>query len=77
MVMWEMEVFVLVRKNNYLEYVNYLFCLDVDECLSDSPPCSANATCENTIGGFNCYCNSGYTGNGSYCIGKQHWYVNR
>ena len=26
--------------------------------------CDANATCANTVGGFTCSCNSGFTGDG-------------
>ncbi len=32
--------------------------------------CDINATCDNTIGSFDCMCNPGYTGNGTICDGK-------
>ena len=44
---------------------------DVNECsvmtLND---CDINATCADTIGGFFCACDIGYTGNGTYCEGS-------
>ena len=32
-------------------------CLDIDECLQSSPPCSHQ--CENTPGGYRCLCPDG------------------
>ncbi len=45
-----------------------LVCTDIDEC--EMSPCGINADCINTIGGHNCTCHLGYSGNGSVCIGK-------
>jgi len=42
---------------------------DDDECLMGTHNCNANANCTNTIGSFNCTCNSGYSGNGVSCSG--------
>ena len=43
---------------------------DVDECTSNTANlCNPNATCNNTIGGYNCICNPGFTGNGTTCLG--------
>lgn len=39
-------------------------CLDRVECDEVSFPCHANATCVNTIGGFECMCFGGLVGNG-------------
>ena len=36
----------------------------IDECARSTATCDANASCNNTIGGYNCTCNSGYEGNG-------------
>ena len=41
---------------------------DLNECLS--VPCDPNADCTNTIGAFECACQSGYTGTGLVCEGK-------
>ncbi|TNF37036.1 MAG: hypothetical protein EP329_04155, partial [Deltaproteobacteria bacterium] len=40
---------------------------DVDECTVGSDNCDVNATCTNTVGGFTCACDSGYTGDGVTC----------
>ena len=48
----------------------YSFILDIDECSTGMNNCSSNATCDNTQGGFNCSCNSGYQGDGITCQSK-------
>jgi len=45
--------------------------LDVNECENGSANCSVDATCTNTVPGFNCTCNPGYQGDGFSCEGKQ------
>ena len=45
-----------------------IFLLDINECLID--PCHVNGICNNTNGGFNCICRTGFSGNGFQCIGK-------
>ena len=43
---------------------------DVNEC-TDLSTCHHNATCTNTIGSFECSCNSGFSGDGTIdCDGK-------
>lgn len=44
-----------------------MMCMDIDECSDETDDCDANASCENTVGSYNCICNSGYTGNGFTC----------
>ena len=46
-----------------------LLFLDIDECLSN--PCNPNASCSDNQGSYDCQCNSGYSGNGFTCTGKQ------
>ncbi len=41
----------------------------MDECHTTNA-CDSNADCSDVIGGFECTCRSGYTGNGTYCQGK-------
>ena len=47
---------------------------DIDECATNTHSCDANAYCNNTIGSFNCTCNPGYNGTGTYCNGKYYLY---
>ena len=46
------------------------FILDIDECTDGVDDCDTNANCDNTVGSFNCTCNSGYAVNGVTCTGK-------
>lgn len=51
-------------------------CNDVNECKPNKQGqlfsnCNTYATCKNTIGGFSCTCNTGYTGDGVTCVKKQ------
>ncbi|OXB53624.1 hypothetical protein ASZ78_005215, partial [Callipepla squamata] len=41
-----------------------------DECVTNQHNCDENALCFNTVGGHNCVCKLGYTGNGTVC--KEH-----
>ena len=43
---------------------------DINECNVETHDCDLNAECTNIVGGFTCTCNSGFTGNGSICTGK-------
>ncbi|XP_053111320.1 protein kinase C-binding protein NELL2 isoform X7 [Hemicordylus capensis] len=42
-------------------------CKEHDECLTNQQNCDENALCFNTVGGHNCVCKPGYTGNGTVC----------
>ena len=47
------------------------FCLsDTNECNEVPGPCSENAICTNTDGGYSCACNAGFEGNGVLCEGR-------
>ena len=45
---------------------------DIDECVKSS--CHAMADCINFIGGFECKCRDGFTGDGYQCEGKRSQY---
>ena len=40
-------------------------CKDVDECFEGSAVCYGQSTCNNTVGGYGCPCDSGYSGDGT------------
>ena len=44
-----------------------LLCLDIDECELGFDDCNENATCTDTVGSFDCFCNSGLEGDGVNC----------
>ena len=43
--------------------------VDIDECATNKDNCDDNAQCDNTVGGFTCRCNTGYSGDGVTCAG--------
>ena len=45
--------------------------IDIDECATGADNCDSDATCSNTPGSFTCTCNSGYSGGGTSCTGKE------
>ena len=52
----------------------YRVFLDINECTGGTDNCSANAACSNTVGAFDCICNSGFTdtlGDGTQCDGNK------
>lgn len=44
--------------------------LDINECYTLANNCSLLAKCEDTVGGFNCTCRSGFSGDGYTCTSK-------
>ena len=52
------------------QHSNFIFFwIDINECLED--PCHSNATCHNTEGSYVCWCDAGFTGNGTSCTSMQ------
>ena len=41
--------------------------MNIDECVENTNDCDENAYCIDTIGSFECLCNSGFTGSGQVC----------
>ena len=54
----------------YSAYMSLLTESDVNECTEGTHTCHAQAYCTDTVGGYSCTCNSGYTGSGEECSGK-------
>ncbi|MCA9516967.1 MAG: carboxypeptidase regulatory-like domain-containing protein, partial [Myxococcales bacterium] len=42
--------------------------VDVDECADGVAMCGAHASCENTVGSFDCVCDDGWEGDGATCV---------
>ena len=59
--------------------IDVLICLfspDEDECTDGTADCHATlASCNNTLGGYECDCLEGYDGDGVDCGGKS-WIIN-
>ena len=43
---------------------------DADECAGDFNDCHDNATCEDLVGSYRCYCDPGFSGDGTSCSGE-------
>jgi len=43
--------------------------VDIPECVRGLDECDTNATCINTVGSYDCMCNTGFTGSGFMCTG--------
>ncbi len=46
----------------------YTIDVSIDECASGLDTCDPNATCTDTLAGFECACPSGFSGDGSFCM---------
>ena len=47
--------------------------VDIHECLRNEHNCHEDASCNNTKGSWDCFCNRGYEGNGTHCQGTLHF----
>ena len=52
--------------------MTFLSCVDINECSSNQHTCHRDAKCINTVPGYQCHCNLGYTSleDGRICEGK-------
>ena len=65
--MVSLTVQVSVHRMSLLLVFTLLIVSDVNECEIGSDNCDENAECTDTTGSFNCSCNFGYSGNGTFC----------
>ena len=49
-----------------------LLSIDINECELETDNCHINADCTDTIGSFECTCNSGFEGDGVNCTSTSH-----
>ena len=50
---------------------SWLYRLDIDECHLTLHDCNQQAECVNNPGSFDCFCKSGFSGNGTSCKGMK------
>ena len=65
-----MEHFVkvcTVAHTYILPIVIIILLIDINECVRTDNDCDVNAECSNTDSSYNCSCNPGFLGNGSFC----------
>ena len=43
--------------------------LDIDECKIDNGGCAKHSTCKNTVGSYECVCDTGFKAKGKHCVG--------
>ena len=70
LVMASVAVVKLTLPINVLAIIcHVMIIIDFNECLNgtDNNCDSMNSECNNTFGGFECYCRDGYRDNGTYC----------
>ena len=53
-------------------FLAYCFQIDINECQTLADACHKDAYRTSYNGSFTCTCVSGYTGNGTVCIGRYH-----
>ena len=70
MMMMEDPVMVATYIHVHALIVFSMFIIDIDEC-ENLFPCQQ--ICTNTLGSYQCSCNSGYLVDGNMCIG---WFMN-
>ena len=61
--------------NFFCDILGIFMFIDIDECMIKIDNCDSNANCTDTSGSFNCTCNTGYSGNGTFCQGEKSLYI--
>ena len=61
--------YVLVTRMNYF-YLMLFAIVDIDECENETlNACDVHANCSNNVGSYDCFCLSGFEGDGFSCLG--------
>ena len=60
---------ILYKYCNVIYNNTFILTLDINECNLNADDCHQFATCNNTLGSFECGCNVGYEGDGVNCRG--------
>lgn len=53
-----------------VQFLAHIMSLDIDECSLDQDDCFSEALCININGSYNCTCQYGFFGNGTFCEGN-------
>lgn len=62
---------ILGRHNCYINLCDiFLHIADFDECRFKTSNCDENADCSNSDGSFECTCNYGFAGDGTFCYNE-------
>ena len=61
--------------SEHYTWPSVLLCVsDIDECMTGEHGCPSTATCQNTIGAYQCQCGYGFYGDRKTCKGRPHTY---
>ena len=68
-IVWLHTIAMGIYYSDGLTTMLYAYCTDINEC-NNSFPC--DQICTNTIGSFECSCESGYSMEGNLCTGNDY-----
>jgi hypothetical protein len=59
-----------MQSKNYFTFIIHYYqsCEDVNECVYPDA-CGPHSMCQNTVGAFQCVCNTGFVANSNGCVG--------
>lgn len=69
-------IWTIISKTNVIPCNDNLCNIsDINECHHNTSTCHSNAECSNSIGSYNCNCDTGFIGNGMNCKGILSLYL--